>query len=61
MIKSIIKKRFDILGLLSIPWDLHEKDSAKQTSDTIVVYEILLFKFLQHSSHDVKCKPSFGV
>ena len=26
---------------------------GKQTSDAIVVYELPLFKFLHHSSHDV--------
>ncbi len=30
---------------------------GKQTPDTLAVNEILLFKFLQHGRHDLKCKP----
>ncbi len=46
--------RGQIPCLQSIRWDLHDKDLApnnreKQTSDTITVNEILLFKFLKTS------------
>ncbi len=52
---------FTILGLQSIPWDLHDKDSAAMLEEDkleiqLHVNEILLFRFLQHGRYNVKCK-----
>ncbi len=49
-----------ILGLQSIPGDFPDKYSAAMLEENNSRYnnEILLFTFLQHGRHDVKCEPN---